>query len=490
MKIKEATTKHEELAFLVGFNVFTATGWYLEKQHHASAAPVLATPAVTAPIAAPTPLTPIAPPAAPVATPANAAPTEPPKDLPPLPSEYKIVNGHDHLYRIVDFEKYLPAAEALGVTKTLFVASSNFTIMGKKGNKEEGNDINSKEILDCAKKYPDKVIPFITFTPATPDKVKLLEDYVAQGAKGIKLYTGHNEFHDRTLDDPDMYPVYEWCEKNQFPILWHVNMNSYKDEFLKVMVKYPKLRVCLPHFGVGFFDSQGKLLDQLGEVMDTYPNVYTDTSFGTLAQWAWDFGDGATSAEQNPLHTFSTAGDYTVTLTATGANGHSSSTNQVISVVANYHFSSGTYSWVDPSGMTALSVPQNGVSAAQPLPFTFTFYGQPYSTVYVAANGMLGFNPTSLGIASNTDIPNAGIPNNFIAPFWDALNPLAGSAIRVGTVGAAPNRRYVVSWVGISTTGTRVTTVTFQALLFEGSNEILFQYLDVAPASRSASAAA
>ena len=216
---------------------------------------------------------------------------------------------------------------------------------------------------------------------------------------------------------------------------------------------------------------------------------FTDTSFGTLAQWAWDFGDGATSAEQNPLHTFSTAGDYTVTLTATGANGHSSSTNQVISVVANYHFSSGTYSWVDPSGMTALSVPQNGVSAAQPLPFTFTFYGQPYSTVYVAANGMLGFNPTSLGIASNTDIPNAGIPNNLIAPFWDALNPLAGSAIRVGTVGAAPNRRYVVSWVGISTTGTRVTTVTFQALLFEGSNEILFQYLDVAPASRSASAA-
>ena len=39
--------------------------------------------------------------------------------------------------------------------------------------------------------------------------------------------------------------------------------------------------------------------------------------------WAWDFGDGGTSTEKNPTHTFATVGKYTVKLTATneiGAN--------------------------------------------------------------------------------------------------------------------------------------------------------------------------
>ena len=36
--------------------------------------------------------------------------------------------------------------------------------------------------------------------------------------------------------------------------------------------------------------------------------------------YAWDFGDGSTSTDQNPLHTYAAAGDYIVTLTATSAD--------------------------------------------------------------------------------------------------------------------------------------------------------------------------
>jgi predicted TIM-barrel fold metal-dependent hydrolase len=104
---------------------------------------------------------------------------------------------------------------------------------------------------------------------------------VAQGAKGVKFYTGHNDFHDAPLDDPEMLPVYEWCEKNQFPIVWHVNLNNFQEEFTRVMLKFPKLRVMIPHFGVGFFDTKGVILGRLGEILDTYPNVFVDSSFGT-----------------------------------------------------------------------------------------------------------------------------------------------------------------------------------------------------------------
>lgn len=37
--------------------------------------------------------------------------------------------------------------------------------------------------------------------------------------------------------------------------------------------------------------------------------------------WSWDFGDSSTSTEQNPSQTYSAAGTYTVTLTATGYDG-------------------------------------------------------------------------------------------------------------------------------------------------------------------------
>lgn len=47
--------------------------------------------------------------------------------------------------------------------------------------------------------------------------------------------------------------------------------------------------------------------------------TFTDTSSGPVAVWQWDFGDGATSALQHPTHTYTTAGVYTVSLTAQAA---------------------------------------------------------------------------------------------------------------------------------------------------------------------------
>jgi len=43
--------------------------------------------------------------------------------------------------------------------------------------------------------------------------------------------------------------------------------------------------------------------------------TFTDTSTGSPASWSWDFGDGTTSGEQNPVHTYTSAGTYTVNLT-------------------------------------------------------------------------------------------------------------------------------------------------------------------------------
>ena len=49
--------------------------------------------------------------------------------------------------------------------------------------------------------------------------------------------------------------------------------------------------------------------------------AFTDTSKGNPVSWTWDFGDGTTSSEENPRHTYTSPGRYTVTLTAATPTG-------------------------------------------------------------------------------------------------------------------------------------------------------------------------
>jgi PKD repeat protein len=51
------------------------------------------------------------------------------------------------------------------------------------------------------------------------------------------------------------------------------------------------------------------------------PVHFTDKTLNSPTAWKWDFGDGATSTEQNPTRVYTVKGVYTVTLTATNSNG-------------------------------------------------------------------------------------------------------------------------------------------------------------------------
>jgi PKD repeat protein len=64
---------------------------------------------------------------------------------------------------------------------------------------------------------------------------------------------------------------------------------------------------------------------------------FTDTSTdsdGTVVEWSWDFGDGGTSTQRNPSHTYAADGSYPVTLTATDNNGATDTKTQTVTVVS------------------------------------------------------------------------------------------------------------------------------------------------------------
>lgn len=62
---------------------------------------------------------------------------------------------------------------------------------------------------------------------------------------------------------------------------------------------------------------------------------FTDTSTDAnndITQWSWDFGDGATSSDQNPMHVYAASGNYDVELTVTDSEGNTNTSTQTVVV--------------------------------------------------------------------------------------------------------------------------------------------------------------
>jgi len=106
----------------------------------------------------------------------------------------------------------------------------------------------------------------------------------------------------------------------------------------------------------------------------------------------------------------------------------------------------------------------------------------PYRQAYVHGNGMLKFGyGMELNSYAEIVIGDSSRPNNFIAALWENLNPsLNNGRIFSQMFGVAPHRKLVVQWHEL--THARQTfnflrdTVSFQAVLYESSNDIVLQY--------------
>jgi hypothetical protein len=88
---------------------------------------------------------------------------------------------------------------------------------------------------------------------------------------------------------------------------------------------------------------------------------FADTStLAGAAAWRWDFGDGATSTERGPTHTFAQPGRYAVSLTVTAADGTAAEHLMLIAVA-------------DQSGSAPTPEPATRDVPAAPAPATIFF---------------------------------------------------------------------------------------------------------------------
>jgi len=102
--------------------------------------------------------------------------------------------------------------------------------------------------------------------------------------------------------------------------------------------------------------------------------AFTDLSTNNPTSWSWTFGDGGTSAAQNPSHTYNSAGQYTVSLTATNPYGSNTKTkNNYITVTSGGQPPVAQFVGNPTSGTAPLTVNFTDQSTNSPTSWSWTF---------------------------------------------------------------------------------------------------------------------
>ena len=141
------------------------------------------------------------------------------------------------------------------------------------------------------------------------------------------------------------------------------------------------------------------------------------------------------------------------------------------------------------------------------LPFTFSIFSDIYAAgerLSISANGWISLEGASDRAYQNASLPAATVPQttggtgtvpaSLIAPYWDDLILKAGTSnVSMRVAGTAPNRQLIVEWSNLSilddSGNDQNASVTFEAVLYEGSNDIQFLYGDLSgPLSNGSSA--
>ncbi len=180
-------------------------------------------------------------------------------------------------------------------------------------------------------------------------------------------------------------------------------------------------------------------------------------------------GDGVYTSQWTPP----SAGSYTLTFPG----------GDVVDaeVLNNYVAAPTPYNYVSITG-TNLNLGDDSVAQITS-PFSIAFGGGNFSKLQVGSNGTISFTDAYSSFINNVIPGLTPVPVTLVAPFWQDLYPVAGSAQNVywQVVGTAPDRQLVVEWRNVRSFvchNDSAATVTFEVVFSESTSNILFEYAD------------
>lgn len=126
-----------------------------------------------------------------------------------------------------------------------------------------------------------RLIGLGTVLPGEPDARAIVEEAAALGLRGIKLHCHVQAF---APDSEEAALVFEAAEALDLPVVIHAGREPRSPAYAvdthavcaakrteRVLARFPRLRVCVPHFGGDEFDAYEALLER-------YDNLYLDTT--------------------------------------------------------------------------------------------------------------------------------------------------------------------------------------------------------------------
>jgi len=145
---------------------------------------------------------------------------------------------------------------------------------------------------------------------------------------------------------------------------------------------------------------------------------FTDQSTGNITSWSWDFGDGSTSEDQNPTHTYHEPGDYTVILSANGPGGTDTETKTDY-IVVDYSTPVANFTADPIGGVIPFTVSFKDESAGDIISWLWDFGDgltsteqHPYHTYNSSGNYTVSLSVTSAG-GSDTETKTDYIVANY-----------------------------------------------------------------------------
>jgi|SRR5579871_219096 len=149
--------------------------------------------------------------------------------------------------------------------------------------------------------------------------------------------------------------------------------------------------------------------------------------------------------------------------------------------VFGYTATNAIYSYIDISatGTNVLAGLTDNFAGPISLGFPFVFYGTTYTQVYLSSDGALTFTAGTADF-NNVDFQYWAPPGDMpmIAPMWDSLSTPNG--IYYQTIGSPGNEEFVYQFFDGAYCCNPVTpSLNFEAILFQGTNRIEFQYQNV-----------
>jgi len=124
-----------------------------------------------------------------------------------------------------------------------------------------------------------ELIPIANLNPNVhQDPMAEFEEQLKKGARGLKIHAIHGFFY---ANDERLYPVYERCEKDGLPVLFHAGTTLFRGAKMRyadpytfddVINDFPDMTVVLCHGGRGFWYQIAEFL------VKGFKNVYIDVS--------------------------------------------------------------------------------------------------------------------------------------------------------------------------------------------------------------------